>query len=162
MGELPARKRGLTLKQGTALPETPRFKKSPMEPQHKIEPTTRTNTEAPPIRVTIRVGFFDDMQTLAIQCVEKFGGNLNQLTTAIFREMTITDHDFSQAGAPRPRERLSNLSVQVNCKIEQELYAKWAKKLDPFNIMKPGDIVRGAANTAFNRTAKSILKELNA
>lgn len=113
-----------------------------------------------PIRVRVRLGFSDENQKRAVACVEKVGGDLAQLTTAVIRAMTISDRDFEEAGAPQPRMRLSNYSVQVPCSVEAGMYTKWAKKLDPFSVMKQGDIVRGAANVAFNRAAQSVLKEL--
>ena len=169
MGELPPRRRGVTLKAGASLPELPRFQQSPgivreagAQQENTVQPAEQRDrpTDGKPLVVKVRVALDANNMEAAQKAIGRFGGSVGQLVNAAVRTMNVGEDDFAAVGVLAPRERLSDFSTVITCRIDRNLFQRWADKFDPFGVMKPGEIARGAVNHAFNRAASQFLQEL--
>lgn len=120
--------------------------------------TTTPRNVAQHIKVGCRLGLTVENHEAANKVLSTINGKWSHLFSAIAKGMTITDRDFDEAGTPKPREALGEQILLVQIRVDREMFDRWSTKWDPFNVLRPGDVVRGAAFIAFNSAAKEYLR----
>lgn len=155
-------------------PKAPAARPDRKPAKDKKEPTTKPrqrplkDTASAPAEeeahseILIRLRFEEGVKEKAQECCEATGATLADLARLAWRNMEVTDDDFSAAPLwPGTVHTFPKSEThRARLKVRTALLARWSKKLDPLRLRQPGEIAFNAVQNAFNRTARNIITEL--